>query len=104
MLLSCSNTFVPQAAQVRALEKRLQTNQCIGDLGRWARTYWIDPQHTDILRFSLGRPIPRWTKGVTILPTHRWKKLVSYNDAPWVAEGQYNLGSDQVTVSFCGAN
>lgn len=104
LLISCSNTFVPQAAQVRDLELRLRSNLCIGDLGRWARNYWIDPERTNLLRFSFGMPTDKWTKGIRIIPTHRWKKLVFYNDAHWVAAGQYDLESGKVRVTFCGPN
>ena len=104
MLLSCSNTFVPQPEQIELLDRKLQSKPCVGDLGRWARTYWIDPVSPHTLRFSFGRPTNKWTKAVTVLPTRRWRRLVYYNDADWVADGTFDLRSGEVTLAFCGWN
>ena len=104
LLVSCSNTFVPNAAQLRELEQKLRAEHCIGDLAQWGRTYWIDPSQTEVLRFSLGRPTDRWTKGVRIIPSHRWHKLIMHNDAPMVAEGRYEIATGKVTMEFCGGS
>jgi len=104
LLLSCSNSFVPQAGQIRALEEKLKSQPCIADPRLWARTYWIDPQSQRTLRFSFGRPTDKWTKGVRVIPTRRWHRLMFYNDADWVADGAYDLRTGAVTVAFCGWN
>ena len=101
---SCSMTFTPTDSQIKALERALEGNSCIGNPADWDRTYWIDPSDPEKLKFSLGKPLTKWSRGREIVTTRRWRDLRVINDAPYAASGHFDLKSNEVTTAFCGSN